>query len=254
MMLPMIKKGENMNKKLLTIVIASVILVMVVSPVTATLPSESPLPDGGIWRIVWELLQDLQGQITNIQLTPGPQGEPGSAGQDGADGVDGISCWDINGDGTCNVDYEDVNSDGLCTPVDCQGPQGEPGSVGQDGADGVNGISCWDINGDGACNVDNEDVNADGLCTVADCQGPKGDKGEQGPTGAVVVACSNENNQNWICQYGSCTCSLNCPSGMWVLIVNEGGRTEHFGYLTTNAVSYIWDDDGSYHHAWALCG
>jgi hypothetical protein len=44
-----------MNKKLLTIAIALVILAMVVAPV-ATLPTKSPLPSGKPYELIWTFL------------------------------------------------------------------------------------------------------------------------------------------------------------------------------------------------------
>jgi hypothetical protein len=83
--------GEiNLNTKVLTIALVLVIFAIFTSPALAVLPSESPLPSGNPFNFVWNLLKDLQNQITNIQLTPGPQGpqgEQGPAGKDGADGA-----------------------------------------------------------------------------------------------------------------------------------------------------------------------
>lgn len=39
-------------------------------------------------------------------------------------GTNGINCWDINGDGICNIDEEDINGDGACNQTDCRGPPG----------------------------------------------------------------------------------------------------------------------------------
>jgi uncharacterized protein (TIGR02145 family) len=67
--------------------------------------------------------EDLQSQINNIQLTPGPQGEQGDvgpAGPPGAEGSNGLSCWDLNGDDIADAD-EDVNGDGYWNALDCQG-------------------------------------------------------------------------------------------------------------------------------------
>jgi hypothetical protein len=85
-----------MNKKLLTIAIARVILSMVVAPVAATLPTTSPLPSGKPYELIWTFLQDLQNQINGIpagsqgiQGPPGPTGPTGPAGKDGAPGATG---------------------------------------------------------------------------------------------------------------------------------------------------------------------
>jgi hypothetical protein len=84
------RKVKKMNKKLLTIaIIALVIFVIVSVPVAATLPTTSPLPSGKPYELIWKFLQDLQNQIKNIQLTPGPQGPPGKDGATGATGPAG---------------------------------------------------------------------------------------------------------------------------------------------------------------------
>jgi hypothetical protein len=85
-----------MNKKLLTIAIAMVILAIIIAPAAATLPSTSPLPAGKPYESIWTLLLDLQKQITTlttkvntIQLTPGPQGPQGPTGPKGDTGAQG---------------------------------------------------------------------------------------------------------------------------------------------------------------------
>jgi putative metal-binding protein len=57
---------------------------------------------------------NLQDQIDNIEVTPGPGGE------------DGLHCWDLDGDGV-NDDSEDINSDDAWNALDCRGPAGEDG-------------------------------------------------------------------------------------------------------------------------------
>jgi hypothetical protein len=58
---------------------------------------------------------------------PGPEGPPGPAGADGAPGpegaagIDGLNCWDLNGNGTCDLATEDNSGDGVCDALDCQG-------------------------------------------------------------------------------------------------------------------------------------
>ena len=106
-----------MNKKLLTIAIALVILAMVVAPVAAKLPAKSPLPPNNPFNIIWTLLLDLQSQIKNIQTTPGPtgptgaQGPMGPAGKDGAQGPAGsgggkvvIRCDELTGENWVSSD------------------------------------------------------------------------------------------------------------------------------------------------------
>jgi len=97
-----------------------------------------------------------------------------------------ISCWDLNGNGACDLATEDTDGSGRCDALDCRGPRGEPGPPGRDGADGVDGapglpgrdgadgLSCWDLNGNGSCDVATEDLDGSGDCDAVDCQGPAG--------------------------------------------------------------------------------
>lgn len=50
----------------------------------------------------------------------------------GTDGDDGLDCWDISGNGLCDLQLEDINDDGVCNVTDCIGP------AGKDGVDGMN--------------------------------------------------------------------------------------------------------------------
>jgi hypothetical protein len=62
---------------------------------------------------------------------PGTMGTPGQAGSNGAPGQNGsagLSCWDQNGNGTCDLAMEDIDEDGACDVADCAGPQGPPGT------------------------------------------------------------------------------------------------------------------------------
>lgn len=53
--------------------------------------------------------------IYNITRSP----SDGPMGLQGFPGVDGDNCWDLNGNGVCDVATEDNNLDGVCTNVDC---------------------------------------------------------------------------------------------------------------------------------------
>jgi hypothetical protein len=131
-----------------------------------------------VWAAINSLTattEDLQEQINNIELTPGPQGEPGA---DGQDGEDGISCWDLDGDGIGDTG-EDINGDGIFDARDCKGLKGDTGETGAAGTDGTNGqdgLNCWDVNGDGVKD-ESEDINGDGQWNTEDCQGPAGTGG-----------------------------------------------------------------------------
>jgi hypothetical protein len=55
-----------MNKMLLTIAIALVILAIVAVPVSAVLPPNSPLPSSTTFNKIWDLFLNLQNQINSI--------------------------------------------------------------------------------------------------------------------------------------------------------------------------------------------
>lgn len=77
----------------------------------------------GLRHIVTTLQQqiaDLQSQIDNIQLTPGPVGPPGADGTNGTDGINGV---------------------GVQGPPGEQGPQGDVGPQGPAGTPKVNFVS-----------------------------------------------------------------------------------------------------------------
>ncbi len=95
-----------MNKKILYLTVAVMILLLGVSAATAIVPTTPPraIKGDNQLMIIWNYLVDLQKQITNIQPIPGPQGEPGPAGPEGPQG-----------------------------PI---GPQGEPGPIGPEGPQG----------------------------------------------------------------------------------------------------------------------
>ena len=75
----------------------------------------------GIMRYVESSSDCLRNENPIIMNTEGPAG---------SDGVDGINCWDLNGNGSCDLASEDVNEDNVCDAVDCQGPEGPPGPEG----------------------------------------------------------------------------------------------------------------------------
>ena len=74
----------------------------------------------------------------NEQCDPCTNGTDGEDGictepcEDGTDGEDGLNCWDIDGNGLCDLQIEDVNDDGVCNQTDC---------IGGPGQDGLNGTS-----------------------------------------------------------------------------------------------------------------
>lgn len=90
-------------------------------------------------------ISTLQSDLTNIELTPGPQGPQGEIGPKGEQGEKG--------------EKGDTGAQGETGPQGPKGDTGEQGPAGQDGAKGDTGET-------GA-------------------QGPKGDTGETGPQGAT---------------------------------------------------------------------
>jgi len=110
---------------------------------------------GSAFTAVDGRLTDLQGQITNIALTPGPKGDKGDKGETGPQGPAGQNGTDgLNG--TNGVDG--INGQ--------NGTNGVDGVNGQDGADGTNGKDGVD--------------GAQGLTGQDGIDGAKGDKGDSG--------------------------------------------------------------------------
>ncbi len=75
-----------------------------------------------LWAAVKALqvkVSDLQNQLNNIQLTPGPQGvqgKQGFQGISGSDGLSGINCWDLNSNRINDLE-EDFNKDGILSKM-----------------------------------------------------------------------------------------------------------------------------------------
>ncbi len=78
---------------------------------------------------------DCQGS-PGVNGTDGQDGADGMSQPDGQDGRDGLRCWDLNGNGVCDLTTEDIDMDGFCTLSDCQGPSNctcpQGGDGGQD--------------------------------------------------------------------------------------------------------------------------
>lgn len=83
-----------------------------------------------------------------------------TAGAGGKAGANGLACWDIDGNGDCDIE-DDVNGDGECDVLDCRGdvgPKGDRGKPGfgvkiriggRDGKPGKDGKDC--VGGGGEC-------------------------------------------------------------------------------------------------------
>lgn len=106
-----------------TILVLAIAAAFVAGTMTSTNFADAQKSNGQPFQTLWDAIADLQTQIENIELTPGPQGEQGPPGQDGIDGVDGQD-----------------GAPGEQGPQGEQGIQGPPGQDGADGQDGTNGI------------------------------------------------------------------------------------------------------------------
>ena len=98
-----------------TLFIIALIIPLLAIPVGARATSANAW-QANPWKMVWSAINELQTQITNIQLTPGPQGEPGVRGPQGSPGADGTQ-----------------GVPGPAGPAGPQGSQGEPGPAGSSG-------------------------------------------------------------------------------------------------------------------------
>jgi len=103
--------GEFMNKALIAIVIGVILF-------GSTLAFAAGRSRGRPFQALWDAIADLQEQIDNIQLIPGPEGPPGPPGPQGPQGEVGPA-----------------------GPQGEQGPQGEPGPQGEQGPPGPPGIT-----------------------------------------------------------------------------------------------------------------
>lgn len=74
--------------------------------------------------------QGLQG-AQGLQGLTGPQGPTGPQGEPGTPGAAGLHCWDLNGNGTCDLATEDISQNGTCDALDCKGPEVSPGKYGK---------------------------------------------------------------------------------------------------------------------------
>jgi hypothetical protein len=143
---------------------------MVVVPVAAIVEPPSPLPNGKPYEIIWNLLRDLQNQITHIQLLPGPEGPAGAQGIQGIQGPPGergpIGPAGEPGAKGGKGDKGDTGSAGEQGLPGEQGIQGKPGPTGPAGEPGAKG-----------------DKGDRGDTGSAGEQGLQGKRGEPGPTG-----------------------------------------------------------------------
>ena len=91
-----------MNKKLITIGITLLIVGMIIAPVSAIVTPPTTFKDA-FFKGLWTAVLDLQKQITNIQLKPGPPGPTGPPGPAGAQGSQGLA--GVNGKDGATVHF-----------------------------------------------------------------------------------------------------------------------------------------------------
>lgn len=95
---------------------------------------------GNPFDALWAAIANIQEQIDNIELIPGPegpqgpQGEPGPQGEQGLQGEQGIQ-GETGAQGEQGIQGEQ----GEQGETGLQGPQGEPGPIGPQGEQGVQG-------------------------------------------------------------------------------------------------------------------
>lgn len=132
----------------------------------------------------------VDNEITNIALTPGPQGpqgiqgiqgevgpkgDTGDTGPQGATGPQGIQ--GLQGE---TGDVGPQGPQGLQGLIGPQGPQGEPGIDGLPGATGATGAK-----GDKGDKGDTGDTGPQGIQGIQGVKGDKGDTGDTGPQGPI---------------------------------------------------------------------
>ncbi|MGB8215765.1 MAG: hypothetical protein WCE94_00525 [Candidatus Methanoperedens sp.] len=148
----------------------SVVTMLVVLMLTTMIPvvqAAGTQPSGTPFQAIWDAINattikiaDLQQQINNIQLTPGPQGPVGPKGDTGAIGSQGPK-----GDTGATGATGETGPAGPIGPIGPMGPIGLTGATGETGPAGATG--------------------ATGLQGDAGLQGIQGVKGDTGATGAV---------------------------------------------------------------------
>ena len=115
-------------------------------------------------------INTVAADLTNIQLTPGPQGDNGADGTNGAAGIDGI-------DGAAGVAGTN-GTNGIDGATGTQGPAGATGITGAAGVQGIQGLA----GNDGVDGIDGTN-GTNGIDGIDGVQGPIGPSG--GPVGAT---------------------------------------------------------------------
>ena len=167
-------------------------------------------------------INTVAADLTNIQLTPGPQGDNGADGTNGAAGTNGT-----NGiDGVQGIQ-------GLPGDTGVAGPQGIQGVAGNDGADGTNGID--GLNGTNGVDGTNGLPGTDGVDGIDGTNGTNGIDGIQGPIGPSGGPAGPAGD-----------CGLDGNTSVWELggtanngIFDLNGPPTTFGMVTEVKINYF---------------
>src|SRR3990172_1109169 len=194
--------------------------------------------------------EDLQNQLNNIQLTPGPpgpQGEPGPAGPQGPQGEVGLQGvpgsqgtqgepGPVGAIGSQGPQGE-VGLQGVPGP---QGTQGEPGPVGAIGPQGPQGeVGLQGVPGSQGTQGEPGPVGAIGPQGPQGEVGPAGPQGPLGPQGAPGPAGSAGANGTscTVTQYNS-GATISCADGTTATVYNgaQGDMTQYYNKAEIDAL------------------
>ena len=125
--------------------------------------------------------QEVDSKISEIELTPGPQGEKGEKGDKGEQGIQGIPGEKGEPGIQGPIGLTGPKGDtGLQGPAGEQGPKGEPGEMGPAGQDGTNGVDGKSVELQKASDYiqwRQTDGQWNNLVSIAEITGPQGPAG-----------------------------------------------------------------------------
>ncbi|MGB8215764.1 MAG: hypothetical protein WCE94_00520 [Candidatus Methanoperedens sp.] len=134
------EKLKTNPRKGLGLSVVTMVVVLMLTAIPAA-QAAGTQPSGTPFQAIWDAINattnkiaDLQQQINNIQLTPGPQGLKGDTGATGATGA--IGPQGPKGDTGAQGPVGPTGANGATGP---QGPQGATGATGPQGATGAVG-------------------------------------------------------------------------------------------------------------------
>ena len=162
-----------MKRKILTVCIAIILITLMVIPASAIVGEPPGLMKWDA-KGIWGAVMDLQEQINDIQLTPGPTGPSGPSGPTGATGLTGAK-GDQGDQGIQGL----IGATGLTGAKGDQGDQGIQGLIGATGLTGAKG----DQGIQGIQGLTGETGSTGPASTVPGPTGPTGATGSSGPSG-----------------------------------------------------------------------